>query len=462
MSLIIKKNNQLIHLLLIFFVFKVITLFALNINAVPEDLGVRWQILYTDLLKSNLLSSLYNMHYQPPLWNLIYGIFIKIFGTDFNILAKCIHYFNIFISIISIYYFYKISEFLKLNSYQLKITFFIFFIFSPGYLFYETITHYTHLTTLLFAQLTYFFLRFSNDRSLKFEIIIYAVSLILVYTWTAFSHPLFIVTIYLGIIFIKFKDNITRSFLIFIISVLISIIPSIKNKIKFDVFANSSWAGLQIIQVLQDWDNFDKCNFAIKDRLKEENKFKKKYPQINIDHPSLTGPLSGYNHIAFIEIAKECTKIGLDKVKKDPLYFLSKVKFNFISTHGHFSFDHIGWEPTNWNKYFGIFADLKENKLTNQIKVRSLQIYYISIYVFFILLIFRNLLSINKQERYIHKGFCSISFVYFWLILVIHLLAGFEQERMRHTGHFLHILFFLILLQNKFNIKSLYNKYFSF
>lgn len=402
------------------------------------------------------------MHYQPPLWNLIYGIFIKIFGSNLDILTKCIHYFNITISFISIYYFYLISNFFKIKNSKKVLTFFIFIILSPGYLFYETITHYTHLTTLLFAQLVYFFLKFSQKKTLKYQILIYSISLILVYTWSAFSHPLFILVIFFGIILIKFSENFIKSFLIFLIAVLLSILPSIKNKIKFDVFANSSWAGIQIIQVLQNWDNFEKCNFMIdeRERVNEENKFKKKYPQIDINHPSLIGGMSKFNHIAFIDVAKICTEIGINLIKQDPLFFLNKVKFNFISTHGHFSFDHVGWEPTNWIKYYGFFDKLKKNTFTNQLKIRTLQLYYFLMYLFFIILTLRNLLSINKKERYFEKSLSSIFFIYSWLILIIHFGAGFEQERMRHTGHFLHIIFFILIIQNWKNPISFLKKYF--
>ena len=281
----------------------------------------------------------------------------------------------------------------------------------------------------------------------------------MVYTWTAFSHPLFIGVIFFGIILIKFNDNFIKSLLIFLIAVLISILPSIKNKIKFDIFANSSWAGLQIIQVLQNWDNFNKCSFKPMS-IEQEVKFKKKYPQININHPSLIGPLSKFNHVAYIEIAKLCTNIGVNLIKQDPLFFLNKVKFNFISTHGHFSFDHVGWEPKNWLKYYDFFNKLKEDEITNQLKVRSLQFYYFSMYLFFIILTFKNLLSINKKNRYFEKSLSSIFFIYFWLILIIHFGAGFEQERMRHTGHFLHIIFFILIIQNWKNPMTFLKKYF--
>ena len=121
------KKYNLSKFFLIFASFKLVTIFLMGINADPEHLIVRWQLLDTKLLEEHLFSSLFNMHYQPPLWNLIYGIFIKIFGSDFNVLAKCIHFFNISLSFISIYYFYLICDFLKIDNYKKILTFLIFF-----------------------------------------------------------------------------------------------------------------------------------------------------------------------------------------------------------------------------------------------------------------------------------------------------------------------------------------------
>ena len=81
-------------------------------------------------------------------------------------------------------------------------------------------------------------------------------------------------------------------------------------------------------------------------------------------------------------------------------------------------------------------------------------------YSFFSLLTIKSLLQINSNKNKINKSISSIFLIYAWLILVIHIGAGYEQERMRHTGHFLHIIFFIILLKNKFKYKNIIQEYF--
>ena len=52
----------------------------------------------------------------------------------------------------------------------------------------------------------------------------------------------------------------------------------------------------------------------------------------------------------------------------------------------------------------------------------------------------------------------SVFLIYLWMILLTHMFAGFEQERMRHIGHFLHLLFFSILAKENFNLIKLFKK----
>ena len=102
---IFKDKVSYLGLASIFLLLKIIT-YSLDIVPVGEELPLRFQLLNSNLLEKDLLVSLYFSHYQPPIWNLIYGIMIKIFGINYEILSICLHCFNIFLSFIIIYYFY--------------------------------------------------------------------------------------------------------------------------------------------------------------------------------------------------------------------------------------------------------------------------------------------------------------------------------------------------------------------
>jgi len=461
----IKNKNNINffwQLLLIYIIARIFT-FYLQIVPVGEEITLRWQLMRPELLSNDLFGTLYYLHFQPPFWNLIYGIFIKIFGVDYKTLGGVLHFFNIFLSFFTIYYFYLITSFFKLTKIQIYIVYFVFFIFSLSFLYYETYMHYTHLTVFLFAQFSYLYLKFSENHLLKYELSIYFTALFLVFTWSAFSQPFFMFVIFSGLILIKFKQNILRSFIIFCIFILLSLTLSIKNKIEVNMFASSTWIGMQLFTVLtygDNWDFFAKCNFSNDGIEKDEAAFKKNNPTFNNSHPSLTGNQTKLNNVGFIHRSKKCLDLAINEILNDPLDYLNRAKFLFISNHGHFTFDHVGWDPKEWRKYFGFFYDLNEKEYLSPIKVRSLQLYYLLMYSFFTLLTIKNFFQINSNKNKFNKSISSIFLIYAWLMLVIHLGAGFEHERMRHMGHFLHILFFIILLKNKFRYKNIIQNYF--
>ena len=73
------------------------------------------------------------------------------------------------------------------------------------------------------------------------------------------------------------------------------------------------------------------------------------------------------------------------------------------------------------------------------------------------MLLVKSLFYINKLNVLNNsKVMSSIFLIYAWMIILTHMFAGFEQERMRHIGHFMHILFFCILLKNRFNLIKMF------
>jgi len=450
--------NIFFKLLILFFLVRAVVFF-LNISPEPSNLPQQWQVLDLELLHKNFLKSLYYLHYQPPIWNFIIGLIVKVVGPDYNLILIIMHFFNLCLSILNIFIFLKICNFFSLNKIKIYICFFIFIIFSLSYIFYENYIHYTHLTSSIYLLLILNFLNFSTTKKFCYEIFIYFCSLLLVYTWTAFSHPFFIILIFGTIILNKYKDHLKRSIFIFLIAIMISLLPSIKNKIELNFFGNSSWIGFQVIQVLQIWGvNNGACDM---NTSTNESIYEKKYLDNNKSfvkiHPSLIGNKSKWNNVGMIYRTKICLRTGIDRILENPINYLNRVKFNFISTHGHYSYDH-GFKPLNWDKYFGSLNLIKKNKFTNSLKVRSLQLYYLFFYIFFSFYLILSIMHIKKNSLKVEKSISALFLIWLWMIIIIHMFAGFEHERMRHMGHFLHGLFFIILIKDNFNIKKIFNK----
>ena len=114
----------------------------------------------------------------------------------------------------------------------------------------------------------------------------------------------------------------------------------------------------------------------------------------------------------------------------------------------HFSFD-FGMKPNNWENIFGFFDDLKSNYFTNKFKVRGIQLYHLIFHLFFISIAIKLIINFKKRNSY-DLSIIAIYFLYCWIIFISHVGAGFEFERMRHTGHAIHLLFVSLVIKNNF------------
>ena len=452
---IFENNFTIFYLILILLITRVF-FYTLGLKS-GDHLPHMWQLLSPDLLDKDYLRSLLYLHYQPPLWNSLYGIFIKIFGTDWKILSNTINIFNIFCTFLITIYFYLLCCEFNLSRFKIYFLFFIFIGISPSILMYENFVHYTNLSVLFFIQISYYVIKFEKEQNIKNELKIYIFLILLMYTWSAFSQPL--ILILFGILLFITRNKKKYISLVFLtICLVISILPSLKNKYLLNHFSTTYGPGLQLIQVLERYDyQYPLCSFEFVDIDEHEKLYQASNKDYFFDHPSLIGKKSRYNSIAFIHRSKSCLPIAKKFIKDDPINFIKIVKFNLISSHGHFAFD-FGQKPKNWNKIFGFFDELKSNELTNKIKVRSLQLYHIIFHLFFIFILFFYFKNKKNRSYKRHLSLLSIYLLYAWIIFISHVGAGFEFERMRHTGHALHIIFFILLIKNNFNVFNIIKK----
>ena len=106
-------------------------------------------------------------------------------------------------------------------------------------------------------------------------------------------------------------------------------------------------------------------------------------------------------------------------------------------------------KPNNWENIFGFFDDLKSNYFANKFKVRGIQLYHLIFHLFFISIAIKLIINFKKRNSY-DLSIIGIYFLYCWTIFISHVGAGFEFERMRHTGHAIHLLFVSLVIKNNF------------
>src|SRR5258707_4422795 len=79
------------HLPVLLALFVAARLCALAAGVVPTArIPDHWQFQNPQILRDHLGAGLWYLHSQPPLWNLLYGISLKVFGTAALLYAAAI------------------------------------------------------------------------------------------------------------------------------------------------------------------------------------------------------------------------------------------------------------------------------------------------------------------------------------------------------------------------------------
>ena len=446
----IKKNlffsNYFIYILLIFVVSRLFLSFILGIDM--NNLNYGYKLLDYPNLENSFLNSIIYLHSQTPGWNLLNAISFKIFTGNLTIIYVA---FNILFSLLTffiIYYAILICREFDLNfNGQIIIIFFL--LINPTIIFYENLFDYNQIVTFLFTQMSYFIIKFFKSNEKKFEILTYVNLLLLSYFWALFQPALILLVF---IIFRFFDREYFKNIFIIFIIISLSLIPSIKNKIVFDIFTSSSKSGVDFSTIFPDW--LDSCvsseknedqEFIIHDNIEKyfpyyEKIYLKEIKQISNEF--VVGKSSKHNNVAYFILGKKCQTNAIYKIFDNPNYYILDRFKTFLASHGKFGFDFMSAEPKNWNKYYyniKKFYNVPEIKLTKQIII-----FILCMFIYFSLLKF---VFFTNRNSSLGKALFIIGLIYFYLLALCTLGAGTEQERYLYTGFVINILFMIIILK---------------
>ena len=433
-------------LLTIVFILSRFIIFIIGIR--PNMQFGYWQTLDPTLLKYDLINSLFYLHSEPVLWNLLLGIGLKLSPNNLDLLFFL---FQIFLSYISLYYFYLILKIIQFPK-KFILLILIFFIFSPNIIYYENWIFYSHLCFFLFFQISYFFLKYFEYYDFRYQVYVYISLLLLTLTWKLF-HPILFLLFFLFFLFYSKKVNIKKFFLIFLLFFSLSLLPLIKNKIALGFFVNGSLLGLNLAQtthpfLIHDFiDGNNKkivCDFKSLEKNEEDffNYFNKERSKLN--HPSLTGNKSGMNNVGGIYRSKKCLSIVIQNILDNPETYLRSRIYNLVLSHSKLAIDH-GFAPIGWNDFFPI-KELKKN-----IKTKYLMGFFTISYIFFIYIYLVYYIFFFKELLKIKKHLCAIFFFYFYVVIIGHAANGWEQERFLYTGFIIQLLAIALLIKQIIN-----------
>ena len=431
-------------LLFSIFLFFLIRIFFFQRGITFNGFGY-WQIANLDLLKKDLIKTIYYFHYQPPLWNMLIGSIIKITSQSEDLAKNILLLIHWSFSIGILFVIYKIKIKIDFNNKIFLISLLI-IILNPSLIFFENFALYNHFSCFVFFLIFYNFYLLAKNKNIKYEYYILSLSLILTWTWPIF-HPIFIIIVYLLMAYLKNIFEI-KSLIISFVFLLLSLTPSIKNKYEFNFFGNGSGLGQNMSGLIYWNDELrETCSY---NNLFENFEKNGKYSQ-NIKHPSLLYKNHIQNSLEALDRSGYCLKNSIHEIKNNfSKYFFYRLRV-LLASHNRFSFEYFQ-PPLNFNKSFDFFSNLKKEDYSWAIKKILINLFF----AFYYLILIFYFLKIKDNENFKKASLC-IFLLHIYILIIGTFLNNQEQERFRYTsGIFLNFLFFYIISKYNFYFREIF------
>ena len=200
------------------------------------------QFLDPALLQHDLLSSLWYLHSQPPLFNLFLGLVLKAASDPAVLYELCFRISGLLIPLCM----YATLALLGAN----RIAAFLvtlFFMLNPSLILYESLLYYTHVEGVLIIAAVFFLARWAL-RAKKFDLVVFWLLLVCLGLTRSLFHPLFFVMLAVLMSLFLWRQNMPmRSFALAAVLAMLPLAAwCLKNLIIFGFFGTSSWAGMSL------------------------------------------------------------------------------------------------------------------------------------------------------------------------------------------------------------------------
>ena len=423
---------------LFFITSKFINFFILGIA--PADItGFGYSLLSKELLHNDLLKSLFYMHIQPPLYNFIVGLGLKIFDANLYNLKFFLFFFNLILSFFIIILSLKIAKILNFNN-KYQTFLFFFFLFNPSLIYFENHLGYMHISNFLMVFLTYLIIKYFFNNSIIYLNLIFLAILSLTLIYSLF-HPVVILMVYFLINLLN--KSYKKNFFFIYLFVFLSFLNPIKNLFIFSFFTNSSFLGFNLSTTL--YPAFTNQSFSDFKIDCDMDKYLGGYYNLNNPeiHQSLGSNISNSNNIINLVKSKECMKKSLNLIINNPKDYLYGRFLAFLASSSKFSFEKDNYQINDRYGIFSIFDNLNEYNLKFY---KQFIIFIFNIFVNFYLIIY-----LIKNKSFIRNSILIIYILYLFMFVIAHLVNGYEHARIMYSMFTIYIIFWILFFKNKFN-----------
>ncbi|MES2387282.1 MAG: hypothetical protein V4543_04730 [Bacteroidota bacterium] len=313
---------------------------------VAECIGDYWQLADTKLLKTDLLSSIWYMYGQPPLFNLFTGLSLKAFPQHY---PAALHAVFILFGLIIIYGIYSFLRILKVRR-PVVLLISVFWVLSPASILYENWYFYEYPIQAMLVPAGFFLYKFASLPAGKgfWYALAFFFTLAAVMLTRSMFHPLWFTCLLLSLLWL-FPGRRKQVVLSALIPIVMLVAWPVKNYVVFGVFSSSGWFGMNLYKTaghflpLEDanamvdaGDLPPACRYlpfrrSINDYWIFMPTKPNPYPRIPIlaDTMKSDGHVN-FHHYGFIEISEQYNKGAFILLSQKPVYYLKSLGGAFV------------------------------------------------------------------------------------------------------------------------------------
>lgn len=333
-------ENRILVLVIISFILSRLLYFLGGIRFNAETFNMP-QLLAPELLKNNLLQSIYYLHIQPPLFNLFLGSILKLF-PDGNILA--FHSIYLILGLMLVISIFLIMTRLGVSG-KLSAILTILFIVSPSCILFENILYYPYPVATFLCLSALFLHKFLCGARLRDGTLFFTLLTIIVLTRSLFNILWFILFVFILLFYLRHFWR--KIILISLIPFLFIILLYAKNSCLYGSFSSSTWLGMSFCKITTFMLSEDERILLMKkgkiselslikpikglwfyrDHVNIPEYQKTKIPVLDPESYMPSG--NNLNNIAYISISKQYLKDAVYVLKSHPEVYIKGLASSF-------------------------------------------------------------------------------------------------------------------------------------
>lgn len=201
-----------------------------------------WQYLDIETLQQNLISGVWYDHTQPPVFNLLLGVILKLFPASYNmvfpLLLKCLTLVNALL-IFCLLFRHGAQK-------RIALAFALFYVLSPATIVYEQELFYTSFITFLLLISMNALVQLQFKPTMPVFFMVFLPLSIVCLTRSMYHLGLLVLLYALVLLYMRKKTALVNIFLPGVICICFAGGWYVKNKLVFGQFTSSSWMGMNI------------------------------------------------------------------------------------------------------------------------------------------------------------------------------------------------------------------------